>query len=72
MKRADLEQVLREYVREQLSEISTTAGAGGYLSKMAFSKDKRDNLATQFMKKMGFQKVERPSRPSSTKLVDYK
>ena len=80
MKRKEVEQLLREYIREQLSEISATGtgasftpGTGAqYATPAAFSKDDRDNRATQFLKKMGFKKAERPKRPSSTKLVDYR
>lgn len=82
MTRKELEELLREYVREQLSEISATgtgaaftanAGTGAqYATPFAFSKSDRDNLATKFLKKMGWKKVNRPNRPSSTKLVDYR
>lgn len=80
MKRKEVEQLLREYIRERLSEISATGtgasftpGTGAqYATPAAFSKDDRDNRATQFLKKMGFKKAERPKRPSSTKLVDYR
>lgn len=72
MKKRELEEVLRDYVREQLSEMSTTAGVAGYSTPFAFSKSDRDNLATKFLKKMGWKTVERPNRPSSTKLVDYR
>ena len=72
MKRQELEEILRDYIKEQLSEMSTTSGAGAYHTPYAFSKDDRDNRASQFLKKMGFKKVERPTRPSSTKLVDYR
>ena len=72
MKKHEVVGLLREFIREQLSEMSTTAGVAGYQTPFAFSKDQRDNLATKFMAKMGFKKVERPKRPSSTKLVDYR
>lgn len=72
MKKQEVEQLLREYVREQLSEMNATSAVGGYQTPFAFSKDERDNLATKFMSKMGFKKVKRPSRPSSTKLADYR
>ena len=72
MKRREIEELLREYVKEHLTELSATSGAGAYHTPFAFSKDERDNRATQFMKKMGFKKSARPQRPSSTKLVDYR
>ncbi len=76
----ELAEILREYVREVLAETSTTGtgasfspGTGAqYATPAAFSKSDRDNKAVQFLKKMGFKKVERPTRPSSTKLVDYR
>ena len=80
MRKQELAEILREYVREVLAETSTTGtgasftpGTGAqYATPAAFSKDDRDNRAVQFLKKMGFKKVERPTRPSSTKLVDYR
>ena len=76
----ELAEILREYIREVLAETSTTGtgasftpGTGAqYATPAAFSKDDRDNRAVQFLKKMGFKKVNRPNRPSSTKLVDYR
>lgn len=72
MKKSEVVELLREYVKEQLSEMNTTSAVGGYLTPKAFSKDDRDNLATKFMSKMGFKKTQRPKRPSSTKMVDYR
>lgn len=72
MKKHEIAELLRDYIKEYLSEMSTTASVAGYQTPYAFSKDQRDNLATKFMAKMGFKKVERPKRPSSTKLVDYR
>jgi hypothetical protein len=72
MKRSEVAELLREYVREQLSEMNTTGAVGAYQTPNAFSKDDRDNLATKFMAKMGFKKTQRPKRPSSTKMVDYR
>ena len=80
MKKRELEEILRDYIREELLETSTTGtgasfspGTGAqYATPFAFSKSDRDNLATNFLKKMGWKKVNRPNRPSSTKLVDYR
>ena len=80
MKRSEVVELLREYVKEHLSEMSTTGtgasftpGQGAqYATPAAFSKGNRDNRAVQFLKKMGFKKAERPKRPSNTKLVDYR
>ena len=76
----ELAEILKEYIQEVLAEMSTTGtgasftpGTGAqYATPNAFAKSDRDNRATQFLKKMGFKKAERPARPSSTKLVDYR
>ena len=80
MRRSEVVELLREYIKEQLSEVSTTGtgasfspGTGAqYATPAAFAKGDRDNRAVQFLKKMGFKKAERPTRPSNTKLVDYR
>ena len=79
MKKRQLEEVIRDYIREELSETSTTGtgasfspGSGAqYATPFAFSKSDRDNLATKFLKKMGWKTVKRPKRPSSTKTADF-
>ena len=59
-------------VQEVLEEISTTAGAGGYLTKYAFAKKGQGkNVATKTAEKLGYKTVERPKRPSHTKMFDY-
>jgi hypothetical protein len=60
---------LREIIREVLDEMSTTGGVGGYLTPYAFSKN--TNRATKYLQKLGYKKVERPKRPSHTKMFDY-
>ena len=70
---------LVELIRDTLKEISSTgtgasftSGAGmQYATPYAFGKGKKDNKATNYIKKFGFTKVQRPKRPSHTKLVDY-
>jgi len=70
---------LRKLVKEVLDEISVTGtgasftpGTGAqYATPYAFSKNKKDNRAVKFLKKIGYKKVNRPKRPTSTKLVDY-
>ena len=75
-----LAQLIKELLYEELYEISTTGtgasftpGAGAqYATPAAFAKKGQgDNRATQFLKKIGYKKVERPKRPSHTKLFDY-
>ena len=72
MKKSEIIQVLKELVKEQLTEMSVSGDAGAYQTPFAFSKGKKDNRAVKTMKGFGYSKVERPKRPSSTKLVDYK
>lgn len=70
---------LVELIRTTLKEISSTgtgasfsSGQGEqYATPRAFSKGKGDNKATNYIKKFGYTKVQRPKRPSHTKLVDY-
>ena len=59
-------------IQEVLAEMSTTAGAGGYLTKYAFSKKGQEkNVATKTAEKLGYKTVERPKRPSHTRMIDY-
>ena len=75
MKKSELVSI----VREVLDEISTTGtgasftpGTGAqYATPYAFSKGKGDNRAVKFLKKIGYKKVNRPKRPSHTKMFDY-
>jgi len=59
-------------VQEVLVEMSTTGDAGGYLTKYAFSKKGQGkNVATKTAEKLGYKTVERPKRPSHTKMFTY-
>lgn len=71
MRRQELEELLREVIREQLSEMNTTGAVGGYSTPFAFSKDTK-NRAVKFLQKIGWTSAERPKRPSSTKTADYR
>ena len=70
---------LTELVKEVIKELSATGtgasfspGTGGqYATPYAFSKNKKDNRATKYIKKLGYKQVSRPKRPLSTKLIDY-
>ena len=70
---------LRSLVKEMLDEISATGtgasftpGQGAqYATPHAFSKNKKDNRATKYAKKLGYTKAKRPKRPSHTKMFDY-
>lgn len=59
-------------VQEVLGEMSTSGDAGGYLTKYAFAKKGQGkNIATKTAEKLGYKTVERPKRPSHTKMFDY-
>lgn len=61
-----------EAVRQVLQEMSTSGDAGGYLTKYAFSKKGQGkNTATKTAEKLGYKTVQRPKRPSHTKMFDY-
>lgn len=52
---AELERYIKEFVALDLAtEISTSAGAGGYLSKYAFGKK---NRGVEYLKSMGWKEV---------------
>lgn len=75
MKKTDLVNLVKEVLKE-LSTTGTgatfTPGTGAqYATPYAFSKSKKDNKATKFLTKLGYKKVQRPERPSHTKLIDY-
>ena len=75
MKKSEISELVKEVLKE-LSATGTgasfTPGIGAqYATPYAFSKNKKDNRATKYIKKLGYTKVERPKRPSSTKLIDY-
>ena len=63
--------ILIQAVKEVIEELSTTAGAGSYLSKYAFAKKGAKNRATKKMEKLGYKVVKDKKRPYSTKLIDY-
>ena len=68
MKRSEIVKAIHEV----LEEMSTTGGVGGYLTKNAFSKKGQGkNVATKTAEKLGYKTVERPKRPSHTKMFDY-
>jgi hypothetical protein len=58
-------------IQEVLEEMNTTGAVGGYLTKNAFSKGQGKNIATKTAEKLGYKTVERPKRPSHTKMFDY-
>ena len=79
MKRSELVNLVKEVMQEldeanvtNVGGASFTPGTGAqYATPFAFSKSKKTNKATQLLKKQGYKKVERPKRPSNTKMFDY-
>lgn len=64
--------VLVQALQEVLDEMSTSASAGAYSTPFAFSKKGAGkNNATKTAEKLGYKTVERPKRPSHTKMFDY-
>jgi len=72
MKKSEFVEVLKELIQQELNEMNVTGAIGAYQTPFAFSKGKKDNRAVKTMKGFVYTKVERPKRPSSTKLVDYR
>lgn len=70
MKRSQLQQIIREVLEE---EGNVTGAVGGYSTPKAFAKKgQKKNSATKFTEKaFGMKTVERPKRPSHTKMFDY-
>lgn len=63
---------IRTLVKEVLDEMSMTGAVGGYLTPKAFAKKGQGkNIATKTAEKLGYKTVQRPKRPSHTKLFDY-
>jgi hypothetical protein len=72
MKKSEFVEVLKELITNELNEMNVTGAIGAYQTPFAFTKGKKDNRAVKTMKGFGYTKAERPKRPSSTKLVDYR
>lgn len=76
---ADLQSIIQEVLQEVNEANVTNAGGASftpgtgaqYATPKAFDKAGRDNRATQFLKKLGWKKQQRPKRPSHTKGFDY-
>jgi hypothetical protein len=59
-------------IKEVLGEMNVTGAVGGYSTPNAFSKKGQGkNVATKTAEKLGYKTVERPKRPSHTKMFDY-
>jgi hypothetical protein len=59
-------------IKEVLDEMNVTGAVGGYSTPNAFAKKGQGkNTATKTAEKLGYKTVERPKRPSHTKMFDY-
>lgn len=78
MKLSELRSLIKE-VATELQEANVTGtgasftpGTGAqYATPKAFAKKNKESRAVKTLTKVGFKKVERPKRPTHTKLIDY-
>ena len=67
----DLKEYIKELVRQELEETSTSAGVPGYLTPAAFGKPgQKTNAATKYAEKEGWKRA--PGMPKNSKILDYK
>jgi len=67
----DIKEYIKSLVRQELDEMSTTAGVPGYLTPAAFGKKgQKTNAATKYAEKEGWKKVS--GMPKNSKMLDYK
>ena len=67
----DLKKYIEELVRQELDEMSTTAGVPGYLTPAAFGKPgQKTNAATKYAEKEGWKRAK--GMPKNSKILDYK
>jgi hypothetical protein len=67
----DLKKYIRELVRQELEETSTSAGVPGYLTPAAFGKPgQKTNAATKYAEKEGWKRAK--GMPKNSKVFDYK
>ena len=77
MKKSHLIQIIREVLSEQEGGMGNVTGAmnGGYgppkVTKAFAKPGQGKNVATKTGEKLGFKTVERPKRPSNTKMFTY-
>ena len=72
MKKSEFIEVLKELIQQELNEMNVTGAIAPIATPFAFSKGKKDNRAVKTMKGFGYTKVQRPKRPSHTKMFDFK
>jgi len=67
----DLKEYIKELVRQELEETSTSAGVPGYLTPAAFGKPgQKTNAATKYAQKLGWKLAK--GMPKNSKILDYK
>ena len=67
----DLKKYIKELVRQELEETSTSAGVPGYLTPAAFGKPgQKTNAATKYAEKEGWKLAK--GMPKNSKILDYK
>jgi hypothetical protein len=68
-----LKEYIKQLTQEVLDEMSTSGGAGGYLSPMAFSpKGQKKNAATKYAEKEGWKVTKGETEmPADSKVKDY-
>ena len=72
MKRSQVKELLREILNEDGVIGNVTAAVGAYQTPRAFAKKGQGkNVATKTAEHLGMKTVQRPKRPSHSKLVDY-
>ena len=63
---------LKQMIKEVLDEMNTTGAVSPISTPKAFAKPGQGkNVATKTGEKLGFKTVERPKRPSNTKMFTY-
>ena len=67
----NLQRNLKEFIKSYLQEISSTGGAGGYLSKYFIARKPLSFKDTAYSK-LGFKPVNRKKLAKSSKVYDYK
>lgn len=62
-----------EVYNRSMNEMSTSGGAGGYLTKYAFRIPKKQkNKDNYYVSKLGYKLVDRKKQAKSSKAIDYK
>jgi hypothetical protein len=72
MKRSQIVKAVQEVLQEMSTTGAMDGGMGSPKTPNAFAKPGQGkNVATKTAEKLGYKTVERPKRPSHTKMFDY-